>query len=898
MKKIVVLFCIFHFAFSSSAFAQTDTEFWFAAPELIAGSTSRVSNLILGFVAYDQSATVTITQPANPSFTPVTLTIAASGYNERDFIAGRNIYVETKGTNAVRNFGFYIKSDVPVTAYYQVKGDDSEIYTLKGRNALGTHFIVPMEYTLTRKDSNSRNSIQIVASEDNTTVNVKLSNACEGGIAAGETVTKTLNRGQSLQFRSINGAVDGQLRGTVVTSDKPIAVNSTDDMVSAGTAADLIGDQLVPVNLTGNVYIAISSGSGKEMVCLFPIESGDTEIFVNGSAIPLVTLNPSGIKEYTYMMPANGGVHFTSSGNNFIAFQVTGTGDTNTELGGTMLPNLLCTGSREVAYKALFGAPRVTLLVRDEDKSNFSLNIPVNIPATSFTSIGGGWSTFVGNIPALGGTIRVKNSSGLFHFGVLDAGEGTCSYGYFTNYGTLPLESSTDRAYYREGETIRLSLNDADDYTNIIWKNAAGEVVGTGAEMQIPNCTNADAGKYFVQGESVIGCDVDSDTFYVHVFGQAQTEILEICYGNSLTLTAAGTAPFLWDNGTTGNSIAVSPTASTDYWVKSYYSGADGKTSFLLTDTFHVIVRDSLKPEIMGDYFLYDGSATLTLSADYETYLWNTGETTKTISVNQAINYWVRVTDNSGCQGTGTFTVQPAPLIDILLLKTEFEVCQDETNFEIGYRVNSGKVGSAVLSLNVGTGIACDVSIPDKIIVQLSSLTPDIYTGELTVYDAIYGTTQQFSVSLMVKYPSEIITQRWNDILGVMNEQYNGNHTFTAFQWYKNGIPMVGETRSYIYNEAGFSTVDVYSVLLFNSAGKQIFTCAMNPQNLQASAVQTIVKPSQAINLDANGTAIFYDMMGMPCSVQNIINNQIIAPGKQGIYFLKFDKKTIKIVVQ
>src|SRR5690606_38636799 len=144
-------------------------------------------------------------------------------YNEIDFIGGRNTFVETKGTNTVRDFGFHITSDVPVTAYYQVKGADSEIYTLKGRNALGTHFIVPMEYTLTRKDVNSRNSIQIVAREDNTTVTIKLSQACEGGIAAGQTVVKTLNRGQSLQFRSVDGAVGGQLRGTVVTSDKPVA---------------------------------------------------------------------------------------------------------------------------------------------------------------------------------------------------------------------------------------------------------------------------------------------------------------------------------------------------------------------------------------------------------------------------------------------------------------------------------------------------------------------------------------------------------------------------------------------------------------------------------------------------------------------------------------------------
>jgi hypothetical protein len=800
----------------------------------------------------------------------------------------------------VRNFGFRIVSDVPVTAYYQVKGDDSEIYTLKGHNALGTYFIVPMEYTLTRKDSNSRNSIQIVASEDNTTLTVTVSQACEGGIAAGQTLTNTLNRGQSLQFRSNSGEAGSQLRGTVIISDKPVAVNSTDDMVYAGTAADLIGEQLVPVDLTGNAYIATSSGSGKEMVCLFPIESGDTKIFVNTSSTPLVTLNPSGIKEYTYTMPASGGVQFTSDGNRFIAFQITGTGAANTELGGTMLPNLLCTGSHEIAYKALFGTPRVSLLVRDEDKDNFTLSIPVSIPGTLFTSIGGGWSTYVGQLPALGGTIRVKNSSGLFHFGVLDAEGGTCSYGYFSNYSSMPLESASDRAYYREGETITLSLNNADDYENIVWEKVGGETLGRGAEIQIPNCRQADAGKYLVQGESKIGCHVEPDTFYVHVFAPARAENFDICYGDTLTLNTAGAAPFQWSDGSTANSITVSPTESTDYWVKSYYSGADASSSFLLTDTFRVAVRDSLKPEILGDEFLYNSSATLTVSRDYETYLWNTGETAKTISVDQASDYWVKVTDDYGCRGSGTFTVQPAPEINISLLKTEFELCPSETNFEIAYQIIAGEVGSAEISIN-GATVECNVSTPEKIIVPLNNLSPDIYAAELTVYEATYGTSQGLPITFMVKYPSGIIAQRWNDILGVMNERYNGGYSFTAFQWYKNGVEMAGETHSYIYNENEFSTTDIYSVLLTNSAGKKIFTCSFNPEHLTAGTVQTLqtlFKPMQPINLNASGTTSFYDITGTAYSVQKTTDGQVVAPDKRGIYFLKFNGQTIKIIVQ
>src|SRR5690606_12469117 len=118
----------------------------------------------------------------------------------------------------------------------------------------------------------------------------------------------------------------------------------------------------------------------------------------------------------------------------------------------------------------------------------------------------------------------------------------------------------------------------------------------------------------------------------------------------------------------------------------------------------------------------------------------------------------------------------------------------------------------------------------------------------------------------------------YDDILGVMNADYNGGYTFTAFQWYKNGLPLAGETNSYIYSEDGFSASDIYSVQLTNNAGKQIFSCGFSPQALTKSPMQSHVKPMQAIHLNADGTAYLYDMMGTLYSVQNTIDSQIYAP--------------------
>jgi hypothetical protein len=231
-------------------------------------------------------------------------------------------------------------------------------------------------------------------------------------------------------------------------------------------------------------------------------------------------------------------------------------------------------------------------------------------------------------------------------------------------------------------------------------------------------------------------------------------------------------------------------------------------------------------------------------------------------------------------------------------LNDKISFCPDETDFEIEYQFITGEVGRAEMSIN-GRNAMCRLSANEnKIIVENEAFAPDIYAAELTVYEKNCGESRKYPLEMTVNYPASIITQRWNDILGVMNEQYNGGYSFTAFQWYKNGTPMAGETRSYIYSENEFSTADTYNVLLTNSAGKKIFTCGFSPEYLTESSVQTLVKSLQTITLNASGTASFYDITGILYSVQKITDNQIVAPEKRGIYILKFNNCITKIIVQ
>ncbi len=133
--------------FSVTAYCQTDTEFWFVAPEVSRnGSQDLDRPIFLRMSSFDHPSVVTVSQPANPSFTPITVFIAANSSQTIDLTPFIDV-VENKPPDQILNYGLYIKATKPIQAYYEVASLETnynpELFALKGKNALGTHFKIP-----------------------------------------------------------------------------------------------------------------------------------------------------------------------------------------------------------------------------------------------------------------------------------------------------------------------------------------------------------------------------------------------------------------------------------------------------------------------------------------------------------------------------------------------------------------------------------------------------------------------------------------------------------------------------------------------------------------------------------------------------------------------------------
>ena len=132
----------------TTVLSQTDTEFWFAAPE-VSSAFNYDRPIFLRITAYTTAANISISQPANPTFPVQNITLAPNMTQSIDLSPWIDL-VECKPGNVIQNKGIRILSDNKIAVYYEVdaNGPNPELFALKGKNALGNQFIISSQYLL------------------------------------------------------------------------------------------------------------------------------------------------------------------------------------------------------------------------------------------------------------------------------------------------------------------------------------------------------------------------------------------------------------------------------------------------------------------------------------------------------------------------------------------------------------------------------------------------------------------------------------------------------------------------------------------------------------------------------------------------------------------------------
>jgi hypothetical protein len=172
------------------------------------------------------------------------------------------------------------------------------------------------------------------------------------------------------------------------------------------------------------------------------------------------------------------------------------------------------------------------------------------------------------------------------------------------------------------------------------------------------------AGYYSVVGADSVGCTstitkqftIDHPDTLLYPSGN-----LNFCPGTSVNLSGSSNQTYLWNTGDTTQSITVTQ-AGSFFAIVSTINGCMDTTG---TYTFTLLADPDTTVTATQTLFCASDSATISAASGYD-YLWNTGDTTQSITVNTAGGYYVTLTTTDGCMAT-TDTTMITVVPDIVL---------------------------------------------------------------------------------------------------------------------------------------------------------------------------------------------------------------------------------------
>ncbi len=565
---ITLLFLVVSFYFpASKTFAQVDTEFWFVAPDVVTIAQGHGDRpVFLRVATFANPTTVTISQPANSSFATITRNISANTVEMIDlsnFIGD----IENQPVAQVQNKGILVTSNNPVSVYYEIMGKGSpannqdfplnpEIFSLKGKNALGLDFYV-LSQDFCYNAFGGLESADIVATENGTNITFIPNTELVGSPSnyqPGTPYNITLNKGQTFALKPTTGNENFSMKGTRISANKPIAVTLSDDSIHRNGSMDLIGDQTFPIEKTGKEYIVVRGldGASQDRVYILATEN-NTQISINGANVG--TFNAG--QTYNYDNLVNQSTYIQANKNVYVMHLTGHIGFNNgIESTSSIIPPLGCSGTSAVnVVRNTVDDFTLLVMTKAGNQGNFQLNGNATLLTSSDFSFVSGTSnqwvfarkTFSNTTLPNNQIISITNSSGIFHLGTLSAYKNSAgnivgsNYAYFSDFGQFAIDLGANKTICA-GQSVILDAGAGTGRT-YQWSSNANNATTQTVSVNTAGTYSVTVTQGTCSATAQITVTVNTTTVNL---GVNRT----ICAGQSVTLDAGGGTgrTFMWSS--------------------------------------------------------------------------------------------------------------------------------------------------------------------------------------------------------------------------------------------------------------------------------------------------------------------------------------------------------------
>ncbi|GEM_PF-961679 len=332
----------------------------------------------------------------------------------------------------------------------------AEILVSKGLNGAGTSFrlgSLPMTGT-----GSIRNFVSsFMATEDNTVVTLsdydtEVVFVAGFGTNTDNTQTFNLNAGESVV---VSGYTDFPANlsgfvGALLTSNKPIVVNTgnaTGGMLQDTDGQDFNLDQIVPVDLVGDEYVIVKgNGSSNTERPLIIATEDNTQVFINGNAVPAAILNAG---EYflaqtsDYIGTSNQNMYISSDKNIYL-YQIIGGSGSDATSGLNFIPPLSCFWQKNVDLIPSFDSIGFSqfngseIIIVTESGATVTINNVVTTATAEPVTNNASWVTY--RVAGLSGNVKIESTKALAA-GVFGASGFAGFGGYYSGFGSNPKDT-------------------------------------------------------------------------------------------------------------------------------------------------------------------------------------------------------------------------------------------------------------------------------------------------------------------------------------------------------------------------------------------------------------------------------------------------------------------------
>ena len=261
----------------------------------------------------------------------------------------------------------------------------------------------------------------------------------------------------------------------------------------------------------------------------------------------------------------------------------------------------------------------------------------------------------------------------------------------------------------------------------------------------------------------------------------------------------------------------------------------------------------------------------------------------------------------TNCDSTWVLNLEIYESLIASMKQTEYTFCEGDPALSIIYDITRGR--SLRSSFSFSDPALSDTLINEmqkkghyQVDLPLNDLYPNVYKGILLLVDSMpeFSVTIPFTVTM--NYSSDVIAQRWNDVLAIKNSGYNGGYEFDSVQWYVNGKPIEGAIDYNYYTGLG-NQLDFnadYTALLTRKDGVKLFTCPFRPVPVPAAIADlpSLVPLSSPMHIRGKGTAYWYDMLGRVYTSCPYDDSDITAPGMPGYFLLVLQGNDVRSIHQ